>query len=184
MAVTLFDTISGQEVWKVRVDLESTVGSAQVGIPIMFSADGSTVFVAGDARLPGPGADYRWMELAAINGAAVQTTAVDILAASSDGIAASAGASKSSVWSAHIVRFAESERSPTVQWSCEYRRVVRGRTKQAFDPDRDSKRQRQVMGADVLGCPTRAIRGTLSGGVAVVRVDGSKVRVLTWASPP
>jgi hypothetical protein len=184
MAVTLLDAMTGQEVWKVHVDLESTIGSAQVGIPVMFGADGSTLFVAGNANLPAPGADYRWMELSTGNGAAEQMTAVDLLGATSDGVAATAGVANAHLWSAQIARFPESHRNPIVQWSCEYRRVVRGRTKQGFDPDGDSKRQRQVMGADGLGCPTRAIRGTISDGLTVVRVAGSRLRVLNWSTPP
>ena len=181
--VTLFDAVNGQELWKAKLGLKGTLPSAQVGLPLQFSEDGSVVLVGGSVEVPGPSPDYRWIELDAARGAPKRETAVEMLGAGSKKQFCAAGISGGLLWSAKITRFSESHANPSVEWSCEYRRFVLGRTKQAFTPEPDAKLQRQVMGTDDMRCPTRAIRVTPSG-LTVVRVAGSKVRVLTWRTPP
>jgi len=184
MLVTLLDAIDGRELWRVPLDLRNMVSSGQVSIPIMFTPDGSRVFVAGDTSGSARGPDYRWRELNAATGATEGETAVDLLGPTTDKQVSSAGVSKGAFWSSAITRFSESHTTPTVTWSCDYSHVVQGRTKQAFHPERDAKIQRQVTGSDGLGCPTRAIRATATGGLLAVWVAESRVRVLTWPAPP
>lgn len=182
--VTLLAARDGRERWKTTLRLRNTVPSTQVSLPIMFSPDGASLYVGGNAALRPPGPAYTWVDVDVATGRAGRGTGVELLGGTTDRHVSTAGLSKGVLWSASVIQMSASHTTPGVEWTCNYHSVDVGRERVRVRPERDEQLRAQVTGAGGGSCPTRAIRATAGGALVVVRLVGARVRVLTWTSPP